>query len=158
MPVLHGQPAAFLQAALGAYANGTRHSGIMQPVATDLPENAMAALARYYSQLPPPHRPAATASSESVERGRRLAIDGKPADGIPPCAVCHGADALDTFPRLAAQNAAYMAARLRHLKNGIDPNSDAAAIMMPIARAMSDREIEDAVAYYSAQTPERRRP
>ena len=87
-----------------------------------------------------------------------MLTEGRPADAIPPCASCHGANALETFPRLAGQNAAYMAARLRLLKNGIDANSDAAAIMTPIARALSDRDIEDASAYYSALAPERRRP
>lgn len=158
VPVLHGQPAAFLESALIAYANGIRHSGIMQPVATDLSDGAIAALAGYFSRLTAPRDPAVSVTAQSVERGRGLAMDGKPEDGIPPCASCHGVDALETFPRLAGQNATYMAARLRHLKNGIDPNSDAAAIMTPIARTMSDQQIEDVSAYYSAQAPERRRP
>jgi cytochrome c553 len=157
VPVLHGQPARFLQSALSAYANGTRHSGIMQPVATDLPENTMAALAQHYSRLAPPPRPPAPASDQGFERGRRLAIEGKPMDGIPPCMACHSGDALETFPRLAGQSAAYMASRLRHLRNGIDDYSGA-AIMMPIARAMSDQQIEDASAYFAAQAPERQRP
>ena len=157
VPVLHGQPTAFLQAALRAYAIGTRHSGIMQPVATDLPENTIATLARHYSRLAPPRRPAASASDQNIERGRRLAIDGKPIDGIPPCMACHGGEALETFPRLAGQSAAYMASRLRHLRNGID-DYPGAAIMMPIARAMSDQQIEDISAYFAAQAPERRQP
>jgi cytochrome c553 len=158
VPVLHGQPAAFLQSALQAYANGIRHSGIMQPIATDLSDRAIASVAAYYARLAPPSRPAPSASVESAERGRRLVAEGRPADAIPPCASCHGGNALETFPRLAGQNAAYMAARLRLLKNGIDANSDAAAVMTPIARALSDRDIEDASAYYSALAPARWRP
>lgn len=158
VPLLHGQPAAFLQSALSAYASGSRHSGIMQPVATDLSDGAIAALARHYSELAPPRRQAASVPDQRLARGRTLAMEGKPADGIPPCMSCHGPDALDTFPRLAGQSAAYIASRLRHLRNEIDGDSDAAAIMTPIAKLMSDPEIEDVSAYFSAQVPERGRP
>lgn len=158
VPVLHGQPAAFLQSALQAYAAGTRHSGIMQPIATDLSDRAIASVAGHYARLAPPSRPAPSAPGGDAERGGRLVSEGRAADAIPPCASCHGANARETFPRLAGQNAAYMASRLRLLRSGIDANSDAAAIMAPIARAMSDRDIDDASAYYSALAPERKRP
>jgi len=158
VPTLHGQPIAFLQSALGAYANGRRHSGIMQPIATDLSDGAIAALARHYSELAPPRRPAVSTSGQNVERGRSLAIEGKPAEGIPPCLSCHGAEALETYPRLAGQSAAYMAARLHNLRTGIDGDSEAAAIMTPIAKLMTDREIEHVSAYFAAQASERARP
>ncbi len=37
VPILHGQPVEYLTAALEQYASGQRASGIMQPVASDLP-------------------------------------------------------------------------------------------------------------------------
>jgi cytochrome c553 len=158
VPTLHGQPAAFLQSALSAYANGRRHSGIMQPIATDLSDGAIAALARHYAGLVPPRRSAPSAPDPSIEHGQKVANEGKPTEGIPPCLSCHGAEALDTFPRLAGQSAEYMTKRLRNLRAGIDGNSETAAIMIPIARLMSDREIEDVSAYFSAQALERRKP
>jgi cytochrome c553 len=42
VPVLHGQPAAFLLAALEDYAHARRPSGIMQPLASDLSPQARA--------------------------------------------------------------------------------------------------------------------
>ena len=41
---------------------------------------------------------------------------------------------LKTYPRLAGQNAAYMANRLRLWKSGLAPGTDGEAIMAPIAR------------------------
>jgi len=158
VPTLHGQPAAFLQSALNAYANGSRYSGIMQPVATDLSDGAIAALARHYSELAPPRRAVLSTPGQNIERGRSLAIEGKPAEGIPPCLSCHGGEALETYPRLAGQSAAYMTARLRNLRSRIDGESDAAAVMIPIAKLMSDREIEDVSVYFSSQLPERAKP
>ena len=49
VPVLHGQSADYVFSALKAYAEGRRHSGIMQPLAADLREEDMRNLADYYA-------------------------------------------------------------------------------------------------------------
>ena len=54
VPVLHGQSADYVFSALKAYAEGRRHSGIMQPLAADLREEDMRNLADYYAGLTPP--------------------------------------------------------------------------------------------------------
>ena len=97
VPILHGQPVEFLAAALRAYADGKRESGIMQPVAADLTPDAMLRVADYYSGLPMPPTPARPAGIDAaaIENGRALATHGRPADGIPPCLTCHGAEALE---------------------------------------------------------------
>ena len=56
----------------------------------------------------------------------------------------------ETYPRLAGQNAPYMANRLRLWKGGLAPGTDGEAIMAPIARALSERQIEDVSAYFAA--------
>ena len=58
-PKLAGQQPSYLYAALRAYARGTRHSGIMEPVASGLPEEARHASLRYYASLPPAPDPTA---------------------------------------------------------------------------------------------------
>jgi len=50
-PKLAGQRPAYLFAALRAYAEGERHSGIMQPVAAGLGEAEMREIALFYSRL-----------------------------------------------------------------------------------------------------------
>ena len=120
VPILHGQPAEFLAAALRAYADGKRESGIMQPVAADLSSEAMQRVADYYAGLPRPLVAAGRAriDAAAIANGRALATRGLAGREIPPCLPCHGADALDTFPRLGGQHAPYMKTQLRLWKRG----------------------------------------
>lgn len=156
VPVLHGQPAEFLANALRAYANGHRRSGIMQPVATALDEEVTAELAQYYARLAPPT--AKAKDSTSNDRGGTIALNGLIKDGVPPCASCHGADALPAYPRLAGQHAAYMRNRLMLWKRGVHARTDTDAIMAPIARLLSDEDIAAVSAYFASAQPEQRRP
>ncbi|HQR52990.1 MAG TPA: cytochrome c [Burkholderiales bacterium] len=66
------------------------------------------------------------------------------------CAACHGADgnsAAPDFPRLAGQQADYLAKALRDYKTGARKN----AIMAPQAANLSAQDIADLAAYFSAQ-------
>ena len=89
VPVLHGQPAAFLISALEDYAHARRPSGIMQPLARDLSSEDREQVARYYAGLAPLAAPDLPLNLESVERGRKLATGGDPAARIPACMDCH---------------------------------------------------------------------
>jgi len=69
------------------------------------------------------------------------------------CFACHGANgnsSNEQWPTLAGQNAAYIESQLRHFrdKSRIDPSS----VMPPMAANLSDQDIEDLGAYFSAQT------
>lgn len=152
-PTLHGQRPEFLVNALRAYAKGVRHSGIMQPVASDLDEETIVQIADYYAQLPPP-APIEPEDRGLAEEGRAIALEGLLASSVPPCAVCHGADALPTYPRLAGQRAAYMVNQLGLWKRGLRTQTDADAIMAPIARRLSDRQIAAVSAYFASARPE----
>jgi len=152
VPSLNGQPAAFLDAALEAHARGHRASGIMQPIAIDLRPDDRRQVARYYAGLLPPSRPLdlLPAATEAIARGRMLAGEGDAGAKIPSCGGCHGENALSTYPRLAGQNAPYMANRLRLWKGGLVPGTDGEAIMAPIARALTEQQIADVSAYYAS--------
>ena len=147
VPVLNGQPAEFLAAGIHDFANSRRKSGIMQPVATELNEESIAKLAQYYSRLT---MPSPAAASSIAASGRALATEGDPAAKIPACIACHGAAAAKIFPRLAGQNAAYMANRLRLWKGGLTSPSPTDAIMAPIARLLSEEQIDAVSAWFSA--------
>jgi cytochrome c553 len=64
------------------------------------------------------------------------------------CRNCHGPEAqgLASFPKLAGQDAAYLADRLRRYRAGefVGPNSP---LMMPHASELSDADISDLSAY-----------
>lgn len=162
VPILHGQPAEFLTSALRGYAEGKRESGIMQPVAADLSAEALRSVADYYSRLAAPagHVPREE-DAGGVESGRVLAIEGKPDAEIPPCLTCHGADALNSYPRLAGQHGPYMRNQLRVWRSGSNAQTASGAIMAPIARRLSDQQINDVTAYFARQpfiAGEARRP
>ncbi len=86
-----------------------------------------------------PRRRPAPPTAHRLERGRRLATEGDPANGIPACNACHGRDALASYPRLAGQNAAYMAGQLRLWKAGHHTSTGGAAIMAPDRTAFERR-------------------
>ncbi|MBL1375747.1 c-type cytochrome [Zobellella iuensis] len=64
------------------------------------------------------------------------------------CAACHGAEgisAIDMYPNLAGQKAAYASKQLKAFRDGErnDP------VMSPMAKPLSDQDIEDLAAYYA---------
>jgi cytochrome c553 len=148
VPILHAQPAEFLSVTLEQFASGKRQSGIMQAVAGELTSEAIARIAAYYSALPAP--PSRSYDEAAIARGRVLAEDGDHAAKVPACAGCHGASAFPAYPRLAGQNAPYMQTRLSLWKQGLPANTDTAAVMAPIARALTDEQIADLSAYYAS--------
>lgn len=154
VPVLHGQSAAFLMTALQQYAEGTRRSGIMQPLAAELQAQDIRRLADYYSKLAPLKKQTPDAGKPQAERGRRLATEGDPDNGVPACNACHGRDALASYPGLIGQNAAYMAGQLRLWKAGHHTATDSAAIMAPIARRLTGEDIDAVTRYFSGLAAE----
>jgi cytochrome c553 len=151
VPVLHGQKVEYLAQALQAYAEGSRRSGIMQPLASDLDAESIANLARYYAGLaPPPPRSRSEAEPASIEAGRRLATQGAPEQRIPACTACHGSAGLATLPLLDGQHAPYLTRQLQLWKDGLSAGTDNGAIMAPIARRLTDEQIRDVSAYYAS--------
>jgi cytochrome c553 len=149
VPLLHGQPVEMLAYALRAYAADNRYSGIMQPIASELPAPVIDELARYYASLPVPRSSPAAVESAELEEGRRLAHEGDAPRGVPACDQCHGANALQLYPRLAGQSARYIEAQLKAWRTARG-RTDLDAIMAPIARRLSDAQIRDAAAFYAS--------
>ena len=153
VPILQGQPAEFIVTSLEAYASAQRGSGIMQPVARALAGDDVRRVAEYYAALQAPHAPEGPTDTSAIERGRSVAENGDQTSGVPACVGCHGEKALKIYPRLSGQNLPYMLNRLRLWKNGLRPGTATETIMAPIARAMSERHIEDVAAYYASGNP-----
>ncbi|MGB9148840.1 MAG: cytochrome c, partial [Burkholderiales bacterium] len=66
------------------------------------------------------------------------------------CVACHGADgnsATGDFPKLAGQNADYLAAALKQYKSGKRKNQ----IMAGFATGLSDEDMENLAAYFASQ-------
>src|SRR5690242_15719415 len=71
------------------------------------------------------------------------------------CGTCHGVHGNGTqpkFPRLAAQNADYLAAQLRNFRSQTRGDSDAIGYMWGMAQPLNDATIDALAKYYAAQT------
>lgn len=83
--------------------------------------------------------------------GRAVAVGGEREAGW-SCVSCHGIDGAGdgsgAFPRLGGQPAWYLYRALQDYAQGQRPN----AAMTPIARGLTDRQMQDVAAWYAAQT------
>lgn len=151
-PRLTGQSEAYLLASLQAYAQGRRHSGIMQPAAVPLDEAQMRRLAAHFANA---GSFAADAAPEDGP-GAAIAWRGVPADGIPACVSCHEPQGAryPAYPALRGQTADYIAQQLRLFRAGTRGGTPYAHIMATVARRLSDAQI-DAVAAYFGTSPGR---
>jgi cytochrome c553 len=97
----------------------------------------------------PPAAPAASAT-EAFPFTHGKAADGATKSAV--CSACHGPNGNSTnpdWPRLAGQNAVYVAEQLRLFRSGVRSNPT----MMPMATGLSDQDIADIAVFYEAQTP-----
>ncbi|HEX2254237.1 MAG TPA: c-type cytochrome [Thermoanaerobaculia bacterium] len=174
-PKLAGQRPAYLAAALEAYAEGERHSGIMGPVAAGLGAGEIRALARYYAERPgassaapadtaPPAAGASLAASrpvaapalgvaEAIARGERIAAAGIPAEKIPACSHCHGPTETPRnphYPDLAGQYPGYLVLQLELFQQDLRGGSPYARLMRPIADKLDPEQMRDVALYYGS--------
>lgn len=151
VPVLHGQPREMLEAALRAYRNRGRDSGIMQVAAAELGDKAIRDLAAFYARLPAPAAaPAPTQDGSAIGRGAVLAAQGDPDRRIPACLSCHGDAGLPAYPRLSGQPARYLAGQLAAWQAGLNAGTPGGAVMAPIARRMTPQQTADAAIYFAS--------
>jgi cytochrome c553 len=76
---------------------------------------------------------------------------------ITVCGTCHGPQGNNTqpkFPRLAGQNASYLAAQLKAFRSQTRGDPDAIGYMWGMAAELDDDTIAALAAYYTAQKPE----
>lgn len=76
---------------------------------------------------------------------------------ITVCGTCHGPQGNNTqpkFPRLAGQNANYLAAQLKAFRSQARGDPDALSYMWGMAAELDDDTIAALAAYYAAQKPE----
>lgn len=149
-PELAGQHAPYIRASLAAYAEGVRFSGIMQPIAAALEPETMHRLAAHFADLP--GLEPAGSLGETDDSGRAIAEAGNPRTGVPACRHCHGPVEPwrnPRFPRLAGQNADYLAQQLRLFREDRRGGTAFAPIMATIAERLTDAEVAAVAAYYA---------
>ena len=82
-------------------------------------------------------------------------VDGTVDGGAPKaatCSACHGPNGNSTtaqWPKIAGQNAVYLAEQLQLFKAGVRVNPD----MAKIVNVLSDKDMDNVAAFFQAQTP-----
>jgi cytochrome c553 len=146
-PSLAGQMPTYLFKQLQDYSDGSRDNPMMAGIAKSLSKQDMADLAAWFASLPAP--PASYASAE-LGKAETLVTKGDNERLLVPCEVCHGnggeGQKLD-IPALAGQQAEYLSATLSAFKDGSRHN-DIYSKMRLIAKALSEKEIEELGVYY----------
>ena len=148
-PRLAGLPAAYQVRQLDAFADATRQSVVMAPLARSLGARDRTQLADYYAALGTHPRQPGNASGGLDER---LAVRGRWSEEIPACVQCHGENGSGIgadFPALAAQPSAYLAAQLRAWQQGAR-RGDPLAMMQKIASRLSDADVRAVADYFAA--------
>ena len=159
-PSMAGQKANYTYKMLIDYRDekrvDTETSSLMVKLAKEMSEQDMADVSAYYASfsLPPATHPK-LATEEEVKKILPLLTKGDGKRMIPPCFLCHGADADGNerdIPSLSGQRAEYFRKTMNEYKNGKRHN-DIYARMRYISAVLTDDEI-NALAQYFAEMGE----
>ncbi|MDE1924504.1 MAG: c-type cytochrome [Gammaproteobacteria bacterium] len=148
-PNLAAQQPTYLENQLKAFKNETRADpdaqAFMWGMASQLDDQMIGELAQYFSTQPPP--PSEPGDPKLIAEGHKIFHEGIPAQGVPACASCHGADAAGRgmFPRLAGQHKPYLIKQLLVIQSVLRT----APVMHGVIKTLSRHEME-AVATYLA--------
>nr|WP_044875361.1 c-type cytochrome [Pseudomonas sp. LFM046] len=143
---LAGQPAPYIEAQLHAFAEGRRHSAQMGPLAANLSDTQIKALADYFSRQTPD-------TTEAPEPDDALAKRGQAVVAAKGCIACHGENLSGgpLGPRIAGQGADYLSDQLQAFKQG--QRQDPSQVMNAMAGSLSDEELQATVHYLSGLAP-----
>jgi cytochrome c553 len=147
VPMISGQGASYIMAALAAYKKGERKHPTMRGIAESLTDQDMADLAAYYAAsdavagTPPPNKPASASDRITKLLNREGAV----------CASCHGANFnsdVPAFPKIAGQHSDYLFVALKAYK--VKSNSKVGrdnAIMAAVAKNFTNAELKELANY-----------
>jgi cytochrome c553 len=146
-PNLAAQTAPYIELQLHAFKDQSRADpdaqAYMWGMASQLSDATISALAAYFAAQPAaagrPGNPAL------LSLGKHLFEEGVPAQQIPPCASCHGANAqgMATFPRLAGQHAPYLLRQLLVIQSVLRT----APVMHGVVKNLTKDQMQALVAY-----------
>ncbi len=145
VPMIGGQNAKYIAAALAAYKKGDRKHPTMRGIAATLTEQDMADLAVYYETQT---QGAKALPVKAAEPSTRVAELVKKAN----CVSCHGENyskPIDgTYPKLAGQHADYLYVALKAYQTEGNPQVGRAhAVMSGLAKLYTHAELKDMAKY-----------
>lgn len=139
IPMVGGQYAEYIVAALKAYKDESRPHPTMRAQAASLSDQDMQDIAAFFAAMEGNARPTRS-SSALVAKGKELAAT---------CVSCHGADGegvSSAFPKLGGQYPSYLTQALKEYRSGERQN----AIMAGQSKGLTIRDIEALSAYYGS--------
>jgi len=154
-PRLAGQPAAYLYRQLASFAEGTRDSTEMRPMASSLSATERGDIAVYLSRLRAPYPAPPEIEKDLRDLGHDLAVNGRPERGVNRCDGCHGESGLGVaphFPALIGQNRGYIIGQFEAWRDGKRRNS-LLELMLPVVHGLEEQEMWAIAAYYETVRP-----
>ena len=156
VPMIAGQTAKYIAAALTAYRNGDRKHPTMRGIAASLSDAEIAAIAAYYEALPKEDAKPLAEQPSREPNAQVAALLQKAA-----CVSCHGANfskPIDpSYPKIAGQHADYLFVALKAYKT--DNNAAVGrnnGVMGAIARQFSNAELKAMSKYLASLDSELR--
>ncbi|MCA0176836.1 MAG: cytochrome c4 [Proteobacteria bacterium] len=147
VPMISGQKADYIAAALTAYRKGDRRHPSMRGIAGSLSDQDIADLAAYYSQH---------GHSDTAAAPPDAALPSALQDKLAICVTCHGANfstpTTPGAPRLAGQHADYLAVAMRNYQAPGAMVGNNNAIMAPMVKDLQPADIR-AIADYLGGLP-----
>ena len=139
IPIIWGQQEGYIYLQLRDFKSGARSNPIMSPLASQLQRDDMIAVAEYFSGKRWPDAGQAAASDADANAARTTSASIG-------CPACHSAQFQGdgTTPRVAGQNAAYLAKTLGDFRTGARANNPG---MSDFARAIPDADLAAMVNY-----------
>ncbi|EYD72478.1 Class I triheme cytochrome c [Limimaricola hongkongensis DSM 17492] len=155
----------YIEAALMAYREGRRESGIMQHAASRLRPEQLSELAEWFARGAASPGRTTAAAPDLLAQGETLARAGT--DDVPACTACHGPGPRDLsglggedpkgrFPPLAGQDEAYLITQLRLWRDGVRGGTEAFNLMRVAARELKEADIAALAAWYASLDPSER--
>lgn len=147
VPMISGQGARYIGAALNAYRSGERRHPTMRGIAGSLSDQDIADLSAYYAS----HAPAAAAAAAAPAPNPQVAELLKKGN----CASCHGDNfnkPIDGgYPKLAGQHGDYLYVALKAYQVGSSPTVGRGnAIMGGMAKPFTHAELRELATYIAS--------
>lgn len=153
VPMIAGQSATYIAAALNAYKDGGRKHPTMRAIADSLTEQDIADLAAYYSELGLEEGDAPPAAAARAPSERVQTLIARDADNS--CTKCHGANFNTpndgTVPKLAGQHADYLYVALKSYKIDRNPQVGRSnGVMAGQSKKYTNAELKELANYIAA--------
>ncbi|GAP38077.1 c-type cytochrome [Piscinibacter sakaiensis] len=154
-PRIAGKPSGYLFHQLQNFRERRRLNATMAHFVDRMDDAYLREIAGYFAALELPYAPPqpADATPQALALGRRVALEGDPARGVPACTACHGAamtGVAPAIPGLLGLPRAYLGAQLSAWRQG-RRRAHAPDCMAEVARRLSDEQLAAAAAWLAAQ-------